>query len=70
MAMETIVLNVPGMSCSHCEHTIKGAVTGLDGVGDIVIDLEQKTVTVSYNPGKVTEDSIKNTIEDKGYNVE
>jgi copper chaperone len=69
MVMETMIYNVPGMSCSHCEHTIKEAVAGLDGVGDIVIDLEEKTVKVSFNPGKVIEDSIKNTIKDQGYDV-
>ena len=67
--METITLNVPGMSCSHCEHAIKGAVSGLDGVSEIIIDLTGKTVKVSFNPGKVTVDSIKSTIEDQGYDV-
>lgn len=69
MDMETITLNVPGMSCSHCEHAIKGAVSGLDGVKDTVIDLANKTVKITYNPGKVTEDAIKSTIEDQGYDV-
>ena len=67
--METITLNVPGMSCSHCENAIKGAVGNLDGVDNVDIDLTGKTVKVSYNPGKVSEDSIKTAIEDQGYDI-
>ncbi|MBN2441380.1 MAG: copper chaperone CopZ [Spirochaetales bacterium] len=68
--METITLNVPGMSCSHCEHAIKGAVKKLDGVDDVIIDLTDKTVEVSFHPEKVSEDSIKSAIEDQGYDID
>ncbi|MBN2535502.1 MAG: heavy-metal-associated domain-containing protein [Spirochaetales bacterium] len=67
--MKTITLKVPGISCSHCEHTIKKAVSSLDGVDTIVVDLPDKTVEISFNPGKVTEDSIKKAIEDQGYDI-
>jgi copper chaperone len=67
--METITLNVPGMSCSHCEHAIKGAVKKLDGVDDITINLTDKIVKVSFSPEKVTENSIRSAIEDQGYDI-
>jgi copper chaperone len=67
--MEKITLNVPGMSCSHCEHSIKGALTALDGVDTVSIDLQDKTVKVSYASDKVTEDAIKEAIEGQGYDV-
>jgi copper chaperone len=67
--METVTLHVPGMSCSHCEQTIKKAVTTLDGVNTIDIDLEGKTVEVAFIPGKVTKDVIITAIEEQGYDV-
>ena len=67
--METITLNVLGMSCSHCENTIKGAVNELDGVKNVLIDLAGKTVKVTFDSGNVTEESIKSAIEAQGYDV-
>ncbi len=67
--MEKVILNVEGMSCSHCENAVKKAVGGLDGVGEVMVDLKGKTVTVAYDATKLSLDSIKNEIEDQGYDV-
>ncbi len=67
--MERIVLNVEGMSCSHCENAVKKAVSALDGVKTVDVDLEAKTVTVEFDPSKVTIDKIKVEITDQGYDV-
>jgi len=67
--MEKTVLNVEGMSCSHCENAIKKAVGTLDGVSAVTVDLERKTVTVEYDSAKVSIDKIRSEIEDQGYDV-
>lgn len=67
--MERTVLNVEGMSCSHCENAIKKAVGALDGVSTVTVDLKGKTVTVEYDGSKVSLDRIKTEIEDQGYEV-
>ena len=69
MAKETKILNVEGMSCSHCENAIKKAVGALSGVGGVSVDLKRKTVTVDFDPGKVDIDAIREAIEDQGYDV-
>jgi Cu+-exporting ATPase len=69
MSKESKTLNVNGMSCSHCENTIKKHVGALSGVDSVAVDLEAKKVTVEYDPEKVTIDIIKATIEDQGYEV-
>jgi copper chaperone len=66
--MET-VLNVEGMSCSHCVNAVNKAVGALDGVRGVMVDLKAKTVTVEYDDSKVTLENIKNEIEDQGYDV-
>jgi len=40
--MEKIVLNVMGMSCSHCENAVKKAVSALEGVTKVDVDLSAK----------------------------
>ncbi|MGY9073316.1 MAG: heavy-metal-associated domain-containing protein [Acidimicrobiales bacterium] len=39
-------LNVPGISCQHCIDAITREVTAVDGVTDIAVDLDTKTVAV------------------------
>ena len=70
MAIAFISLTVDGMSCSHCENSIKKAVGALDGVDSVKVDLKSKKVSVEYDPGKVSPDIIVETIEDQGYDVE
>lgn len=70
MALEFIKLNVEGMSCSHCENAAKKAVGALTGVDNVAVNLQEKTVTVEFDPGKVTVIQIKEAIDDQGYEVE
>lgn len=69
MANEVKTLNVEGMSCSHCENSVKKAVGALEGVESVVVDLGGKKVTVEFDVGKVSIDVIKDTIGDQGYDV-
>ncbi len=41
------VLLVPGMTCGHCEASVKSEVSKVAGVTDVAVDLETKLVTVS-----------------------
>ncbi|MCL2320912.1 MAG: copper ion binding protein [Oscillospiraceae bacterium] len=63
------VLLVEGMSCIHCENSVKSAVGKLPGVDNVVVDLKCKNVTVYFDDEKVTEESIICAIEDQGYDV-
>jgi len=67
--MQTITLNVDGMTCSNCEKAIKRAVHELDGIGNVTVDLDAKAVTVVYEPDSLTPDQIKSAIEGVGYEV-
>lgn len=69
MSKEIKTLNVEGMSCSHCENAVKKSVGALNGVSSVAVDLKGKKVTVEFDPDKVTVDTIKDTIEDQGYDV-
>src|SRR5690606_27667418 len=57
------------MTCSHCEATVKQAVEAVEGVVGVAVDLEAKTVTVTYDEAKTGLDVIKQAIVDSGYEV-
>lgn len=69
MSKAELVLNVNGMSCSHCEHAVKTAVGALDGVENVAVDIKGKKVTTQYDSSKVNPDQIRSAIEDQGYDV-
>lgn len=68
--MKTEVLKVNGMSCGHCVKAVEESVGGLAGVKTVAVDLSAGKVEVSYDSSTVTLDSIKETIDDQGYEVE
>ncbi len=67
--MQTVLLKVEGMSCSHCERAVKNAVGALDGVKSVAVSLKDKTVTVEHDPEKAPLDQIRQEIQDQGYEV-
>ncbi|MFC4737926.1 copper chaperone CopZ [Bacillus daqingensis] len=62
-------INVKGMTCGHCVSSVEGSVGSLEGVDKVKVDLDQATVDVVFNPDQVTEDQIKETIDDQGFDV-
>lgn len=69
MSKEIRIINVEGMSCEHCENAVKKAVGILNGVDSVSVDLKGKKVTVEFDNEKVSIETIKDTIEDQGYDV-
>ncbi len=67
--MKSITLDVTGMTCGHCEKAVNGALTELDGVQKVDVNLETGKVNVDYDEGKVTLEQMKEAVEDQGYDV-
>ncbi len=68
-AEKTVVLNVEGMTCGHCKASVEKAVSALNGVSKVDVDLTGKKVSVAYNPEKVNEDAFIKAITGQGYEV-
>ena len=60
---------VPEMSCGHCKAAIEGELNTLSGVEYSNANLEEGTVKVSYDEGRVNEEQLKSAITDAGYAV-
>jgi copper chaperone len=67
--MTTSIIKVEGMSCEHCVKAVSGAVSAVDGVDSVDVDLAAGTATVTYDPDKTTLEQIGSEIEDQGFDV-
>ncbi|MCG7334635.1 copper chaperone CopZ [Sporosarcina sp. ACRSM] len=67
--MGNLTLNIQGMSCGHCVSAIETSVGDLAGVSRVKVKLDDAQVEVSFNESQVSLDTIKETIEDQGYEV-
>lgn len=65
--MKQVTLNVEGMSCNHCVASVEGALKEVGASGKV--NLEAGTVTVAYDESKLSLDSLKEAIEEQGYDV-
>ncbi|WP_055667289.1 heavy-metal-associated domain-containing protein [Desnuesiella massiliensis] len=59
-------LLIEGMSCGHCVKHVKEALSELEGVSSVDVDLASKSAILE---GEVSEDKIKFAVEDAGYEV-
>ncbi|MBO8138080.1 MAG: heavy-metal-associated domain-containing protein [Desulfotomaculum sp.] len=62
-------IKVNGMSCGHCTAAVEKALRALPGVEKAAANLEEKSVTVTYDPGKTSREGIIKAIEEEGYEV-
>ncbi|HEY9570192.1 MAG TPA: copper chaperone CopZ [Metalysinibacillus sp.] len=67
--METITLNVQGMSCGHCVNAVETSVGKIDGVSSVKVDLDTAKVEVAFDDAKTSQQAIADEIEDQGYDV-
>lgn len=68
--MATNVLNVPDISCGHCQATITNALAPLAGVASVSVDIPAKKVTIQYDPAVVGLDQMKEVLAEEEYSVE
>lgn len=61
-------INIEGMSCEHCVKHVKNALTELNGVGEVSVDLKGKKAVVEFT-GEVSDADLKLAVEDAGYDV-
>jgi len=66
---KTVEIKTKGMSCSHCENSIKTEINKLPDIKEVIADAGTNTVKVTYSPGKTDVKSIENAIDIAGYEV-
>jgi len=67
--MATTVLNVPDISCEHCERTIAGALSTLAGVHRVGVDIPAHQVRVEYDERQTSLRRIEQVLAGEDYPV-
>lgn len=64
---QTVILDVPNMTCALCPLTVKKALQKVTGVADAKIDVNHKTAIVTFDPDKVNTAALIKATTDAGY---
>jgi copper chaperone len=67
--MAQATLNVPDISCEHCQRTITNALTPVEGVRRVIVDISSKQVEVDYDEATVDVERMKEILEEEDYPV-
>ena len=68
--MATSILNVPDISCEHCERTITTALSPVEGIHAVDVDIPARQVRVEYDETTVDVDRMKEILQEEDYPVE
>lgn len=65
-----VPIGVYGMTCGHCQKRIADAISSLEGVESVDVNLEAERATVNFDPEKVSLEDIKEAVIKAGYSTE
>jgi copper chaperone len=67
--METITMNVKGMTCGGCVASVTRVLKAVPGVSEVAVSLTPGTAKVTFDPAKTAAPALRSAIEDAGYDV-
>lgn len=67
--METVKLEISGMTCMGCVGSVKRILNGIAGVASAEVSLTPGSATVSYDPAKTNPGALKTAVTEAGYDV-
>ncbi|KAF2430181.1 copper-transporting ATPase-like protein [Tothia fuscella] len=68
--MATTTLKVEGMTCGSCTSAVEGAFKDIDGVGSVSVSLVMERAVVQHDPSKISAATIREMIDDRGFDAE
>ena len=66
---KTVTVGIEGMTCNSCVQLIEKTVSAVDGIIKITVSLDKKEAVIVYNFNTLTDEDVKNAIEDTGFEV-
>ena len=67
--METVTMNVKGMSCGGCVASVTRVLKAVPGVADVAVTLTPGAAKVTFDPARTGEAALRSAVEDAGYDV-
>lgn len=65
--LNTATIPIEGMSCSACAARIKKALTSMEGVSKVEVNLVERNARVGFAPTKITLEKLVSAINSLGY---
>ena len=67
--METITMNVNGMTCGGCVASVTRVLKAVPGVADVAVTLHPGAAKVVFDAARTSAPALRAAIEDAGYEV-
>ncbi len=67
--MKTVIIPIEGMSCSACTARVKKALTSIDGVSEVDVNLADRNARVRFAPSKLSPDRLVGAVNGLGYHA-
>jgi len=64
----TKTIGINGMQCNHCKMSVEKALNGINGVNQVIVDLENKNATITSNTN-IDNEIITQVITEAGFEV-
>lgn len=62
-------LNIDGMTCGGCVKSVTNALNQVTGVQNAEVSLENKSAKIDFDDSQTDLDTLKQAIEDAGFDV-
>ncbi len=67
--METITMNVQGMTCGGCVASVTRVLKAVPGVSDVAVTLQPGSATVTFDPARAGAAALRSAVEEAGFDV-
>ena len=67
--METLTLNIEGMTCGGCVKSVTRILEGVEGVAKAEVSLEGKSALIEFDPAKTCAAALIEAVEDGGFDA-
>lgn len=67
--MQQTTLTIDGMTCGGCVTSVTNALKQVQGVNNVNVSLADKQAVIDFDDSQTTVDTLKEAIEDAGYDV-
>ncbi len=67
--MQTLTLNISGMTCGGCVKSVAKVLEALDGVAKAEVSLEQANAVITYDADKIQPAALIEAVEDAGFDA-
>lgn len=63
MASKNVTLNVDGMSCGHCSGMVKRTLEEIEGISNVIVDLDGKKASFDTDDDALIDKAVKEVTE-------